>query len=267
MSADQLSVEELWAADRHRVGVCVSVIPKARRGVTYDALRSAVFAVTWHERELTWHESRLAPSDDGTEGWVLEATCSCLASSGDEIGVAYRVEGLAQELVEETEVVLTAPCHIPFLRLTLDDIAVDLATGLAAPTPTPTPTDTTPASSEIPGKEKDATETGDGAFGDSDEGKSEMESKQRMKKEEEEVEVVHPRKTAAELFRETGLAASTTAVDPLDVERLSKAATRRMAAAEVRGGGGGVPVHSLFFLIVFLYVNLRYGSPPHAGPL
>jgi hypothetical protein len=85
------------------------VIPK--EGVTYDALHAAVFnAVTWDERQLRWHESRYAPSSDGTEGWALEATCSCLASSGDEVGVCYRVEAGLYKLTHGVKAPGFNPC-------------------------------------------------------------------------------------------------------------------------------------------------------------
>ena len=57
----------------------------------------------------------------------MEATLSCLASSGDESQVAYRIEGLADDVVEEAEVVVSAPCHVPFMELTLRDLDVSAA--------------------------------------------------------------------------------------------------------------------------------------------
>ena len=127
------SVDDLWAGDRSRVGVCVSVTPKD--GVPYDHLQREVFGrVDWPERELRWHQHRRAPGDATTgdddgdaNGWVMEATLSCLASSGDESQVAYRIEGLAVDVVEEAEVVVSAPCHVPFMELTLRDLDVSAA--------------------------------------------------------------------------------------------------------------------------------------------
>ena len=104
-------MDDLWAGDRSRVGVCVSVTPKD--GVPYDHLQREVFGrVDWPERELRWHQHRRAPGEattgdgDDANGWVMEATLSCLASSGDESQVAYRIEGLARDVVEEAEVVV-----------------------------------------------------------------------------------------------------------------------------------------------------------------
>ena len=132
MGTEPCSVDDLWAGDRSRVGVCVSVTPKD--GVPYDHLQREVFGrVDWPERELRWHQHRRAPGDattgddDDANGWVMEATLSCLASSGDESQVAYRIEGLAIDVVEEAEVVVSAPCHVPFMELTLRDLDVSAA--------------------------------------------------------------------------------------------------------------------------------------------
>ena len=101
--------------------MCLGVTPKP--GVSYEDARAAVFSrVDWPERELRWIDARRAPCDDAPEGWIVECTCSCLAH-GDEVQVAYRVEGLAADVVEEAEVIVSAPCHIPLLELTLDDAA------------------------------------------------------------------------------------------------------------------------------------------------
>ena len=131
-TTEPCSVDDLWAGDRSRVGVCVSVTPKD--GVPYDHLQREVFGrVDWPERELRWHQHRRAPGDattgddDDANGWVMEATLSCLASSGDESQVAYRIEGLADDVVEEAEVVVSAPCHVPFMELTLRDLDVSAA--------------------------------------------------------------------------------------------------------------------------------------------
>ena len=132
-TTEPCSVDDLWAGDRSRVGVCVSVTPKD--GVPYDHLQREVFGrVDWPERELRWHQHRRAPGDATTgdddgdaNGWVMEATLSCLASSGDESQVAYRIEGLARDVVEEAEVVVSAPCHVPFMELTLRDLDVSAA--------------------------------------------------------------------------------------------------------------------------------------------
>ena len=116
MAHEPCSVEDLWAGDRSRVGVCVSVTPKD--GVRYEDLQREVFdRVRWPDRDLRWHAHRRA-RDDGKsddDAWVMEATASCLASSGDESQVAYRVEGVAHDVVEECEVVVSAPCHVPFM--------------------------------------------------------------------------------------------------------------------------------------------------------
>ena len=142
------SRDELWAADRNRVGVCLGVTPKF--GVSYEDARAAVFSrVDWPERELRWIDARKAPCDDAPEGWIVECTCSCLAH-GDEVQVAYRIEGLAADVVEEADVIVSAPCHIPLLELTLDDVAFDPDTGLASPlTPTRHP-EPPPKSSATP---------------------------------------------------------------------------------------------------------------------
>ena len=132
-TTEPCSVDDLWAGDRSRVGVCVSVTPKD--GIPYDHLQREVFSrVDWPERELRWHQHRRAPGDATTgdddgdaNGWVMEATLSCLASSGDESQVAYRIEGLAIDVVEEAEVVVSAPCHVPFMELTLRDLDVSAA--------------------------------------------------------------------------------------------------------------------------------------------
>lgn len=131
-TTEPCSVDDLWAGDRSRVGVCVSVTPKD--GIPYDHLQREVFSrVDWPERELRWHQHRRAPGDattgdgDDANGWVMEATLSCLASSGDESQVAYRIEGLAIDVVEEAEVVVSAPCHVPFMELTLRDLDVSAA--------------------------------------------------------------------------------------------------------------------------------------------
>ena len=131
-TTEPCSVDDLWAGDRSRVGVCVSVTPKD--GIPYDHLQREVFGrVDWPERELRWHQHRRAPGDattgdgDDANGWVMEATLSCLASSGDESQVAYRIEGLARDVVEEAEVVVSAPCHVPFMELTLRDLDVSAA--------------------------------------------------------------------------------------------------------------------------------------------
>lgn len=131
-TTEPCSVDDLWAGDRSRVGVCVSVTPKD--GIPYDHLQREVFSrVDWPERELRWHQHRRAPGEattgdgDDANGWVMEATLSCLASSGDESQVAYRIEGLAIDVVEEAEVVVSAPCHVPFMELTLRDLDVSAA--------------------------------------------------------------------------------------------------------------------------------------------
>ena len=131
-TTEPCSVDDLWAGDRSRVGVCVSVTPKD--GIPYDHLQREVFSrVDWPERELRWHQHRRAPGEattgdgDDANGWVMEATLSCLASSGDESQVAYRIEGLADDVVEEAEVVVSAPCHVPFMELTLRDLDVSAA--------------------------------------------------------------------------------------------------------------------------------------------
>ena len=131
-TTEPCSVDDLWAGDRSRVGVCVSVTPKD--GIPYDHLQREVFSrVDWPERELRWHQHRRAPGEattgdgDDANGWVMEATLSCLASSGDESQVAYRIEGLAVDVVEEAEVVVSAPCHVPFMELTLRDLDVSAA--------------------------------------------------------------------------------------------------------------------------------------------
>ena len=128
MAHEPCSVEDLWAGDRSRVGVCVSVTPKD--GVRYEDLQREVFdRVRWPERDLRWHAHRRArdhgKNDD--DAWVMEATASCLASSGDESQVAYRVEGVAHDVVEECEVVVSAPCHVPFMDLTLADVDISAA--------------------------------------------------------------------------------------------------------------------------------------------
>jgi hypothetical protein len=45
-------MEDLWAGDRRRVALVVSV--QAKPGVGYDVLRDAVFAVSWDARRLEW---------------------------------------------------------------------------------------------------------------------------------------------------------------------------------------------------------------------
>ena len=157
--------------------MCLGVTPKF--GVSYEDARAAVFSrVDWPERELRWIDARKAPCDDAPEGWIVECTCSCLAH-GDEVQVAYRIEGLAADVVEEADVIVSAPCHIPLLELTLDDVAFDPDTGLASPA------------------DPDA-----------------------------------PPRTAAEIFRDTGLAASTRTLNPEDLARAVLAANRRVASAE-----------------------------------
>ena len=159
------------------MGVCLGVTPKF--GVSYEDARAAVFSrVDWPERELRRIDARKAPCDDAPEGWIVECTCSCLAH-GDEVQVAYRIEGLAADVVEEADVIVSAPCHIPLLELTLDDVAFDPDTGLASPA------------------DPDA-----------------------------------PPRTAAEIFRDTGLAASTRTLNPEDLARAVLAANRRVASAE-----------------------------------
>ena len=126
-------MEDLWAGDRSRVGVCVSVTPKD--GVRYEDLQREVFdRVRWPDRDLRWHAHRRA-RDDGKsddDAWVMEATASCLASSGDESQVAYRVEGVAHDVVEECEVLVSAPCHVPFMDLTLADVDISAAVARAS---------------------------------------------------------------------------------------------------------------------------------------
>ena len=173
MGRDLPSLDDLYAADRTRAGVCVSVIPKP--GTTYATLKAAVLGVAWEARELRWHDCRQhAGAEEGSEGWVLEATCSCMASSGDESGVVYRIEAAAPDVVEEAEVLMSAPCHIPFTVHTLEDLAFDVASGMA----------------------------------------------------------VGGERTAADLFRDAGLAVAPVALDAEDLARLVDAARRRMAAAE-----------------------------------
>lgn len=193
MAHEPCSVEDLWAGDRSRVGVCVSVTPKD--GVRYEDLQREVFdRVRWPDRDLRWHAHRRA-RDDGKsddDAWVMEATASCLASSGDESQVAYRVEGVAHDVVEECEVLVSAPCHVPFMDLTLAD--VDISAAAVA--------------------RDDGDGRGPGAFGRDAAGGE-------------------PRESPVQMFLRTGLAASAaSAVDPDDLARLVAVAARRVASAE-----------------------------------
>ena len=123
------SRDALWASDRSRVAVCARVAPLP--GVSYDRLREEVFArVEWGDRDLRFHDARRAADAEAESGWVMECTLSCLAH-GDEAQVAYRIEGLAAEFVEEADVLVSAPCHIPLLRVTAADLAFDARTGEA----------------------------------------------------------------------------------------------------------------------------------------
>ena len=123
------SRDALWASDRSRVAVCARVAPLP--GVSYDRLREEVFArVEWGDRDLRSHDARRAADAEADAGWVMECTLSCLAH-GDEAQVAYRIEGLAAEFVEEADVLVSAPCHIPLLRVTAADLAFDARTGEA----------------------------------------------------------------------------------------------------------------------------------------
>jgi hypothetical protein len=123
------SRDALWASDRSRVAVCARVAPLP--GVSYDRLREEVFArVEWGDRDLRFHDARRAADAEAEAGWVMECTLSCLAH-GDEAQVAYRIEGLAAEFVEEADVLVSAPCHIPLLRVTAADLAFDARTGEA----------------------------------------------------------------------------------------------------------------------------------------
>ena len=123
------SRDALWASDRSRVAVCARVAPLP--GVSYDRLREEVFArVEWGDRDLRFHDARRAADAEADAGWVMECTLSCLAH-GDEAQVAYRIEGLAAEFVEEADVLVSAPCHIPLLRVTAADLAFDARTGEA----------------------------------------------------------------------------------------------------------------------------------------
>ena len=123
------SRDALWASDRSRVAVCARVAPLP--GVSYDRLREEVFArVEWGDRDLRFHDARRAADAEADAGWVMECTLSCLAH-GDEAQVAYRIEGLAAEFVEEADVLVSAPCHVPLLRVTAADLAFDARTGEA----------------------------------------------------------------------------------------------------------------------------------------
>ena len=123
------SRDALWASDRSRVAVCARVAPLP--GISYDRLREEVFArVEWGDRDLRFHDARRAADADADAGWVMECTLSCLAH-GDEARVAYQIEGLAAEFVEEADVLVSAPCHIPLLRVTAADLAFDARTGEA----------------------------------------------------------------------------------------------------------------------------------------
>ena len=196
-TTEPCSVDDLWAGDRSRVGVCVSVTPKD--GIPYDHLQREVFSrVDWPERELRWHQHRRAPGEattgdgDDANGWVMEATLSCLASSGDESQVAYRIEGLAIDVVEEAEVVVSAPCHVPFMELTLRDLDV------SAPAVTHRHLDNDDAD---------------------DAGRRSTE--------------LEPRHSPVDTFLRTGLAASCrSAVAPDDLARLIAVANARMSNAE-----------------------------------
>ncbi|ACO66093.1 predicted protein [Micromonas commoda] len=200
MAHEPCSVEDLWAGDRSRVGVCVSITPKD--GVRYEDLQREVFdRVRWPDRDLRWHAHRRA-RDDGKsddDAWVMEATASCLASSGDESQVAYRVEGVAHDVVEECEVLVSAPCHVPFMDLTLADVDISAAAVARA-------------------SRDEARDDGDGrgpgAFGRDAAGGE-------------------PRESPVQMFLRTGLAASAaSAVDPDDLARLVAVAARRVASAE-----------------------------------
>ena len=123
------SRDALWASDRSRVAVCARVAPLP--GISYDRLREEVFArVEWGDRDLRFHDARRAADADADAGWVMECTLSCLAH-GDEARVAYQIEGLAAEFVEEADVLVSTPCHIPLLRVTAADLAFDARTGEA----------------------------------------------------------------------------------------------------------------------------------------
>lgn len=190
--------------------MCLGVTPKP--GVSYEDARAAVFSrVDWPERELRWIDARRAPCDDAPEGWIVECTCSFLAH-GDEVQVAYRVEGLAADVVEEAEVIVSAPCHIPLLELTLDDVAFDPDTGLAsAPSSSPAHPDAPP-------------------------------------------------RTAADIFRDTGLAASTRALDPDDLARAVLAANRRVASAEAAAARHHPDVRLGVDIFAFVEMGSRGGQ-------
>ena len=83
-------MDDPWASDRTRVAVCVSVTPL--HGVDFGTLEAAVLGVQWGERKLKWHDTRWAPCSESDGGWAVEATCSLLASGGDESGVCNRIE-------------------------------------------------------------------------------------------------------------------------------------------------------------------------------
>ena len=184
------TLDDLWASDRARVSVVVAATPKP--GVDFATARDALLAVRWDERSLEWHSTRRGPRDsaaaaapDDDDAFVVEAVGSCLASGGDESSVAPRVAALAAARFDDAELVVSAPCHVPFLEVRdgVDDPRVRVAAAAL------------------------------------------------LEKEESQGDDARARAVAA--FAELGLAASRRrCVASEDLARLTRAATRRMAAAE-----------------------------------
>ena len=190
--------EALWASDRRRVGVALAVTPA--RGATFEALRDALEArVDWPGRELRWHAFRVGDDAEAPEGWALECTMSCLAH-GDEANAAYRVEGLVPDLVDSADVLVSAPCHIPFSESRrVEDVAFDANTGRAlAPSS---------AGGRLVG-------------GRAEDGPPSSPSPPA------------PPRTAASLLLDEGLAIAPSCVPPEDLARLRAAAERRIRRAE-----------------------------------
>ena len=120
---DGVEDDDPWAADRKRVSMCISCTPLES---TYENVEAAVLAVTWPERHLRWHASRRVVVDTSNASWVAEFTASLLAHGGDESTLCARIASLTEEgLVADVELVVSAPCHIPFISLTPEQVTVD----------------------------------------------------------------------------------------------------------------------------------------------
>ena len=189
---DPDSRDSLWASDRSRVAVCVRIVPLP--GVTYEHLSDEVFTkVEWGDRNLLFHDSRKSLDDESAEGWSMECTLSCLAH-GDESGVLYRIEGLAADVVEEAEVLVSAPCHLPLLEVTVNDLSFDARSGVAWST-------------------KAWPETT-------------LEKSEKSKSEKT------PSMTAVDLIQHAGIAVAPKALPAEDIERAMQAVIRRIECAE-----------------------------------